>query len=173
MSRWTFWRIVITAGTASLWCLPSKNKKKVFFRLEKHSQVFLIKKVKKKIFFGSNQLSVSLRFIDQPFFYDLQISISSYKNAQRSFKLFYLEPIGLLFLLNFREKFVSSFDPLPRSKLIFISEWIGYSEQGWAFGLPGPARCFSARVKNFFQDWTIQFSVWKKVWEINPNCVSD
>ena len=52
----------------------------------KSQKSFFLGQISLQFFFCVSQISL--------FFYDLKISTSSYKNAQRSFKLFYLEPIG-------------------------------------------------------------------------------
>ena len=54
---------------------------------------------KSKIFFGSNQPSIFCTSQISLFFYDLKISTSWYKNAQRSFK-WSLEQMGYIIIIN-------------------------------------------------------------------------
>ena len=79
----------------------SKRQKKNRSWIFKIEKIFLVLKnslksskykKSKKIFFGQIGLQFFALHRSAFFFYDLQISTSSYKNAQRPFKLFYLDP---------------------------------------------------------------------------------
>ena len=96
------------------------SRSKKFFSSWKTASSLLNIKSRKKFFLVKSAFSF-LRFTDQPFFsmiFKLAPVHTKMLNGHLNCFIW-----TRLFIINFREKFVSSFDPVPGSKLIFY-HWV-------------------------------------------------